>query len=212
MFALWRISRIFDKLEPTFLITRRRAATRRRHQRKTPAYMLLASDHPPTHTHTHTLVDLCASYDEQFQQLVAAVAAAVAALMDRSTNCRSQIASWRLAPPRGCRNSKRCIRRRRRHRRRNPAPLASGNEILLVGWVVGLAWTETARGDRRPRAGKKAGRRRVRTACAAGRRSWARAANGRAVTARRSDERSDDVLTRRSCVVLRVAACRYLRR
>jgi len=52
-------------------------------------------------------------------------------LMDSSANCRSQIASSHVAPLHGSRNSKRCIRRRRH--RRNPAPLASGNEILFVG-------------------------------------------------------------------------------
>jgi len=51
-----------------------------------------------------------------------------------------------VAPLRGSGNSKRCIRRRHR---RNPAPLASGNEILFVGgWSAG-AGLQLPEGDSR---------------------------------------------------------------
>jgi len=114
--------------------------------------------------------------------------------MDRSTNCRSQIASSR-------RNSKlariRRSRRCRRHRR-NPAPLASGNEILSVDvWSVGLDfncprrwWQEEGDGCVQRAAGGPSPR--ASTDCSVSKRP-------------RSDGRSDDILTRRSCVALRVA-------
>ena len=112
-------------------------------------------------------------------------------LMDRSANCRSQIASSHAAPLHG--NSKRCIRRRRH--RRNPAPLASGNEILFVGgWSV-------EPGLQLPGGDRQLGQGRRRRACAAGEQRPPAAE----LWAGGSDERSDDVLTSRRCLVSRVA-------
>ena len=78
--------------------------------------------------------------------------------MDRSANCRSQIASLRVAPLHGTGNRKRCVRRRRH--RRNPAPLASGNEILFV--AGGRSRLDCDCPGRQPAIGQ-------------GRRRWARA-------------------------------------
>lgn len=109
---------------------------------RTPAEdscMCAITSRPQPHT------QFCPSYAEQFQQLFL-YCCCCCVLMDRSPNCRSQIASSHVAPHRGFGNSKRCIRRRHR---RNPAPLASGNEILFVGGWSARAGLQLPEGDRR---------------------------------------------------------------